>query len=334
MQRTFISCAPLEFDGKSKLDFELGNTFNRATNMTASGLPPHITQFYEFQNLKDSLKDLMTEHQIQSTAQISSITDRLQVLEEGVKKVPQVVANEIKSNFNIKGVVQVSARDVESIFESKFSRLEGAIGDKFNEFITRYLSNGISISSSSDNMAVVDAEVASSSDIPASYKFPSLDVQNLWSSWFRGSMFKDPVLNVTYAIKPFYKCNAGDFKNKKDQHMLSKCRKVINYLLSGDSNLAHDQVASTNEGAQFYGTLDRLCRVQFGVGDVKTSSKVSTLYDVICKSQGTKRAYKRKAIIDDSVISDPSLAPPSLPIADTNSTPTAATSGRKRSKKQ
>ena len=294
---------------------QLGNTFNPTTNMTASGLPPHITQFYEFQNLKDSLKDLMTEHQIQSTAQISSITDRLQQLEERVSTVPDLVSKEIKKSFQIKGVAPITASDVENMFTSKVSMLQNTLSDKLDVFMTRYLSN-VSISNSSDT-AVVDVEVASSSDIPNSYRFPSLDVRNMWSAWFRGSLFKDSQLKVTYAIKPLYKCSAADFKQKSDKHMLSKCRRIVNHLLSGDSNVTHDQLANLTEGAQLYGTLDRLFRAKFGVGAVSTSLKVSTLYDTISKSQSTKRTYnKRKTIGDDSPRApSPSPSPSPPPVA-------------------
>ena len=285
--------------------------------MRRAKLPPHITQFYEFQSLRTSLKDLMVVYQTESTTQINGIMERLQQLEERVSAVPDLVSKEIKKSFQVKGVVPITANDVENMFTSKVSMLQNALSDKLDVFMTRYLSN-VSISNSSDT-AVVDVEVASSSDIPNSYRFPSLDVRNMWSAWFRGSLYKDSQLKVTYAIKPLYKCCAADFKQKSDKHMLSKCRRIVNHLLSGDSNVTHDQLANLTDGAQLYGTLDRLFRAKFGVGAVSTSLKVSTLYDTISKSQSTKRTYnKRKNTGDDSphapsTSPSPSPSPPPPP---------------------
>ena len=141
-------------------------------------------------------------------------------------------------------------------------------------------------------MEVVGVEVASSSDIPDSYRLPSLDVRNMWSVWFRGSVFKDVEHNVTYAIKPLYKCSAADLKQKKDKDSLSKMRQVIKFLVPLDET--HDQLANLDSGLLFYGTLDRLCREKFGVGQINTSSKVSTMYDKIREIRGEKRTYNSK----------------------------------------
>ena len=240
--------------------------------MTASGIPPHITQFYEYGIFKTSLKDAIVEHQTEQNSKISSVLDRMQLLEERFSLLPQLVSDEIKQNFTIKGVAQVTSRDVESMLESKVSRLESSIADKLNEFMNRYLSNGVSLGTSSDLPAVIDVQVVSTSNIPDSYRLPSLDVRNMWSVWFRGSVFKDVEHNVTYAIKPLYKCSAADLKQKKDKDSLSKMRQVIKFLVPLDET--HDQLANLDSGLLFYGTLDRLCREKFGVGQINTSSKV------------------------------------------------------------
>jgi len=121
--------------------------------------------------------------------------------------------------------------------------------------MTRFISNGVSITSSSD-LPVIDVEVASNSNIPDSYRFTSLDVRNMLYVWFRGLVFKDSHLNVTYAIKPLYKCSAADLKQKKDKDSLSKMRQIIKFLVP-DEDL-HDQIANLTN--LFFGTLDRLCR--------------------------------------------------------------------------
>jgi hypothetical protein len=231
----------------------------------------------------------------------AEIRARFDSIESMIEKTPTRTYDRLIKKGTNKGII-VAKDDLGVALQSEASAIFATYESKLESLLKKYFPFSISVPSNAPER-ICDLNAEKPIDlgrIPDSFTFPSLNISQLWDAWFRGSTFKDPDTNVLYLIKPLHLYSAGDFKIKKDQNMLSKCRKVIHFLVGDlESNvlLLHRLQTEKDDNSWFYNELDRLFVLRFGVNNIKASIKVSTIFDKISTMSEAKRTYKRNHLL-------------------------------------
>ncbi len=95
--------------------------------------------------------------------------ERISALENKVDTSPALVAQELKRSFNIEGIQQVTASELDKLIQSSFATLEANFNSKFNLFLEN-VSNRTLLQK--NDTPVIDTEATLGTFIPKAYRFP------------------------------------------------------------------------------------------------------------------------------------------------------------------
>lgn len=166
---------------ESKLHAGCGR--NVVSSMTATGVPPTLVIANQMELLSDKVESLQKKMAEQQEMLLSTLSDKINTM-------PSIVANHLRDNLEINGVVQVTSSDVMRIVATMEATLLRAIaggqGAAVGAVIGEPVISPVRSSFFESTWRLYKWRDGSEQYYPDTFKFPKCSVSALWDLWHFG----------------------------------------------------------------------------------------------------------------------------------------------------
>lgn len=231
-----------------------GTMHCKATNMQATGVPPHLSVLQKISSLMDSFTELR-EH-----------------FDQQIATIPTLVKEMLLNNFVVDGVAPVSRMDLDQLKETLTSTIT-ALVERHHQ--TGHQAPAPRENHSQNNNAgpfTLFCWGGKYHFVPENFRFPNkITLRSMWDLWWFG--------DVSTQIRPYIHIHRSSLKLKKDQTLYDKAKKVTTFMtkvavekgLLQENQQIHDQTLSQNVFTQIFTII-----LQKSYGD-KTPSRPNEL---------------------------------------------------------
>jgi hypothetical protein len=207
--------------------------------MSASGVPESVIQRLDIASMKTKLECLSTE-----VTRLRESTEELgrRIFDE----LPKQISDTLTANLRLgASSVAVTAEEM----EAKFIGFEIKLSSSILTALMTHLRNNFPTAPVAAVVPTQAMTLGHSSGVfiwkdkphmvPESFRFPRLDIRQLFDSWWGGYNFIDDVQDPidptkrnprTYYIGPLCKLDSKDLTNGGDSNLMSKAKKVMSHF--------------------------------------------------------------------------------------------------------
>ena len=240
---------------------------NNVTKLAASGIPPHILLANEICGLRTYL---------------TTFKDQIIVKLDAL---PDVIKESLLRNFQINGVLPISREDVQGMILLSTETVLAAIQSSIS-------ANNDAIRAMSTTSTTAETNLNNDRNfelfhwggqfhhVPQGFEFPKVTAFQLWNLWFSGNRIE--------RIPPYHNIRPYDLMDKKNKHLLSRGKMVMNKIIS-KTGLTVDQIIaldSTRRNQVFETAFVALYELMFPEEDMAQLDKrrvlnmsYTTMYD-------------------------------------------------------
>lgn len=170
------------------------------SNLTAHGIPPHITVSNEVHHVGEQVQQLQRS------------------LIEKCDSIPTVLEQLLTDRFTINGVVPVNRHDLEIMFQTHFERISSlGIGRNDN-------SSPVSVPNTEASMFDMFTWGGALHMVPEGWHIPKAAVKETWKLWFFG--------NSAARIRPLRFLHSADLLNDTEEQLASRIRGLFYFVCS------------------------------------------------------------------------------------------------------
>ena len=199
---------------------------DKASNMRATGLPPHLVVAAEIKELRKEIAELKDSQSQQMEDLKRSFFSKMEDMVEIMGSLPQALHKELLDHFTVEGVAPLNMRDVEAVI----ARNNRELLDKMREIFGQCSATGpTNTEEAKEEQCVVHDETFESFTwggrfgriVPEDFLFPHGDVKTIWDLWYFG--------NTRLKVRPYRELlkHKGDLKDKGSKERFSKAANIM-----------------------------------------------------------------------------------------------------------